>query len=66
VQGALARPFDVGGRELLIGSSIGVVMSGQFGAAEAALMIHAADLAMYQAKRGAIVRYEVEMTDVKR
>jgi len=66
VQDALARPFEVDTHHLTIGSSIGVVMSGQFTAADAAMMIQAADIAMYQAKRGAIVRYELEMTDVKR
>ena len=45
----LAQPYDIGGRKLHLGVSIGVALYPQHGQAEA--LMRRADLAMYEAKR---------------
>jgi diguanylate cyclase (GGDEF)-like protein len=52
-QAALANPFDIDGLVLTIGSSIGVAIDDHVASvtADAAVLIHRADEAMYEAKR---------------
>jgi diguanylate cyclase (GGDEF)-like protein len=56
----VAKPFQVAGRELSVGSSIGVALTDQ-GVNEAAALIHNADLAMYEAKKAG--RGRIQMFD---
>jgi diguanylate cyclase (GGDEF)-like protein len=60
---SLAQPFDVGGRELLIGTSIGISLFPNDGA-DAETMMRNADAAMYHAKesgRGNYQFYSIEL-----
>jgi diguanylate cyclase (GGDEF)-like protein len=47
----IARPFQIEGNEVTVGSSIGVALNDQ-GVNDATALIHNADLAMYEAKKG--------------
>ncbi len=53
----VAEPFDIGGRRLHIGTSIGIALLDEH-ADDAMALIHHADLAMYQAKRNGKGRIE--------
>ena len=55
---ALAVPMSVAQRRLLINASIGIALSGP-GELDAALLLHRADVAMYQAKRNGRGRFEL-------
>jgi predicted signal transduction protein with EAL and GGDEF domain len=55
---ALAVPMSVAQRRLVINASIGIALSGP-GELDAALLLHRADVAMYQAKRNGRGRYEL-------
>ena len=48
---ALARPIDLGDGEMLIGASIGIAMAPE-DAADPVDLVRAADIALYEAKRG--------------
>lgn len=61
IQQLLAQPFDIGGQQVTIGSSIGVAVYDDEETGGPAALIHNADLAMYKAKqggRGRVERYE--------
>jgi diguanylate cyclase (GGDEF)-like protein len=55
---ALTVPMSVAQRRLVVKASIGIALSDP-GAQDAALLLHRADLAMYQAKRNGRGRYEL-------
>jgi diguanylate cyclase (GGDEF)-like protein len=55
---ALAVPMSVAQRRLLINASIGIALSGP-GELDATLLLHRADVAMYQAKRNGRGRFEL-------
>jgi diguanylate cyclase (GGDEF)-like protein len=55
---ALAVPMSVAQRRLVVNASIGIALS-EPGGRDAALLLHRADLAMYQAKRNGRGRFEL-------
>jgi len=55
---ALAVPMSVAQRRLVVSASIGIALS-EPGGRDAALLLHRADLAMYQAKRNGRGRFEL-------
>ena len=57
VVAALSEPFEISGREIFIGCSVGIAFS-ELGQRDAESLIQRADLAMYQAKRNGKGRYE--------
>ena len=60
---ALAQPFDIGGRSVVIGGSVGVALAPDDGG-DPETLLHLADIAMYRAKadgRGGFRRFEAEM-----
>ncbi len=57
ILGTFRRPFGLGGREVRVGTSIGVARVGNGEGAEE--LLRNADLAMYQAKRGGRGGYEI-------
>jgi diguanylate cyclase (GGDEF)-like protein len=61
---ALAGPFDLEGREVVVGSSVGIALSSTDTPLDPGHMLRHADLALYQAKeegRGAFRFFEEEM-----
>jgi diguanylate cyclase (GGDEF)-like protein len=59
LDGALNRPFSLCGIELNISASIGIAFTGRGGADAPEDVLHAADTAMYRAKRAGGDRHEV-------
>ncbi|GAA3344462.1 hypothetical protein GCM10020358_47820 [Amorphoplanes nipponensis] len=60
---AIKEPFRISGRDVFIGASIGVAVSGA-AAADSDVLLHQADVAMYRAKKegpGRVVVYEPHM-----
>jgi diguanylate cyclase (GGDEF)-like protein len=55
---ALAVPMSVAQRRLVVSASIGIALS-EPGGRDGALLLHRADLAMYQAKRNGRGRFEL-------
>ena len=61
----IAEPFDIGGHQLHVGTSIGIALVDDH-AENAVTLIHNADLAMYHAKRsgkGCIARFTPDMAN---
>ncbi len=56
---ALAVPMSVAQRRLVVKASIGIALSEPGAGRDAALLLHRADVAMYQAKRNGRGRFEV-------
>ncbi len=54
----LRVPFTLGGQEIVVGASIGIALGG-VGGADPADLLHAADLALYQAKAAGRGRYAI-------
>ncbi len=54
---ALAKPFEIGGQQVVVGGSIGIALSPEHGSSLSAL-IRAADVAMYHAKASGRGRYQ--------
>jgi diguanylate cyclase (GGDEF)-like protein len=54
---SIIRPYDIGGEEVIIGTSIGIALAPEDGA-NSELLMKNADLALYRAKNGGRNRYE--------
>jgi diguanylate cyclase (GGDEF)-like protein len=54
---SIIRPYDIGGEEVIIGTSIGIALAPEDGA-NTELLMKNADLALYRAKNGGRNRYE--------
>jgi diguanylate cyclase (GGDEF)-like protein/PAS domain S-box-containing protein len=57
VNGAMQRPFNLAGREVCIGASVGIALDGP--GVDSGQLLRNADIAMYTAKRGGRGRHEI-------